>query len=134
MPKSRAKQFVLPFDKITIKDIPLVGGKGASLGEMYQRLTPRGVKVPPGFAVTAYAYRYLLKKAKLEKKDRIELFIESEYGLSNFAEEIKDKVEADLNDARTLGVNSTPTFYLNGTKVNLANFDDLKTQVEKSLR
>ncbi|HAO81214.1 MAG TPA: phosphoenolpyruvate synthase [Candidatus Veblenbacteria bacterium] len=70
MPKSRAKQFVLPFDKITIKDIPLVGGKGASLGEMYQRLTPRGVKVPPGFAVTAYAYRYLLKKAKLEKEIR----------------------------------------------------------------
>src|SRR3989344_4834472 len=50
------------------------------------------------------------------------------------SQEIKDKVEADLNDARTLGVNSTPTFYLNGTKVNLANFDDLKTQVEKSLR
>ncbi len=70
MAKSRAKQFVLPFSSITIKDIPLVGGKGASLGEMYQKLTPRGVKVPPGFAVTAYAYRYLLKKAKLEKEIR----------------------------------------------------------------
>ena len=64
---NRARSFVLPFNKLTIKDVPLVGGKGASLGEMYQRLTPRGVKVPPGFAVTAYAYRYLLKKAKLEK-------------------------------------------------------------------
>lgn len=70
MAQSRAKQFVLPFSNITIKDIPLVGGKGASLGEMYQKLTPRGVKVPPGFAVTAYAYRYLLKKAKLEKEIR----------------------------------------------------------------
>ncbi len=68
MPNSRAKQFVLPFNQITIKDIPLVGGKGASLGEMYQRLTPKGVKIPPGFAVTAYAYRYFLKKAKIEQK------------------------------------------------------------------
>ncbi len=67
MPTTRAKQFVLPFSKITIKDVPLVGGKGASLGEMYQKLTARGVKVPPGFAVTAYAYRYFLKKAGIEK-------------------------------------------------------------------
>src|SRR3989338_2642940 len=67
---NRARSFVLPFDKITIKDVPLVGGKAASLGEMYQRLTPHGVKVPPGFAVTAYAYRYLLKKAKFEKEIR----------------------------------------------------------------
>ncbi|MDP3986507.1 MAG: phosphoenolpyruvate synthase [Candidatus Veblenbacteria bacterium] len=64
---SRARSFVLPFENITIKDVPLVGGKTASLGEMYQRLTLKGVKVPPGFGVTAYAYRYLLKKAKLEK-------------------------------------------------------------------
>jgi pyruvate,water dikinase len=64
---SRAKAFVLPFGSLTIKDVPLVGGKTASLGEMYQKLTPKGVRVPPGFAVTAYAYRYLLKKAGLEK-------------------------------------------------------------------
>lgn len=65
---TRSKQFVLSFNQITIKDISLVGGKGASLGEMYQKLTARGIKVPPGFAVTAYAYRYFLKKAKIEQE------------------------------------------------------------------
>jgi len=66
----RSKQFILPFSKITIKDVPLVGGKNASLGEMYQKLTPQGVRVPAGFAITAYAYRYLLKKAGIEQQIR----------------------------------------------------------------
>ena len=48
------------FDEIGIEDIPLVGGKNASLGEMYQKLVPEGVKVPNGFAITAQAYRYVL--------------------------------------------------------------------------
>jgi pyruvate,water dikinase len=64
---NRKKQFVLDFTQVSIKDVPLVGGKNASLGEMYQKLTKQGVFVPPGFAVTAYAYRYLLKKAGIEK-------------------------------------------------------------------
>lgn len=68
MPISRTRQFVLSFNQIGIKDIPLVGGKGASLGEMYQKLTKQGVKVPPGFVVTAYAYRYFLKKAKIDRE------------------------------------------------------------------
>jgi pyruvate,water dikinase len=57
---------VLWFDEIGIKDVPLVGGKNASLGEMYQKLTPKGVKVPNGFAITAYAYRHLIKSAGIE--------------------------------------------------------------------
>jgi len=64
---SRSKQFVLKFSEISIKDIPLVGGKNASLGEMYRKLTPHGVPVPNGFAVTAYAYRYLLKRAGMKR-------------------------------------------------------------------
>src|SRR3989338_2814389 len=64
---SRSKQFVLKFSEISIKDIPLVGGKNASLGEMYRKLTPHGVPVPNGFAVTAYAYRYLLKRAGMKQ-------------------------------------------------------------------
>ena len=51
------------FNEIGINDIPLVGGKNASLGEMVQKLEPEGVKVPNGFAVTAEAYRYVLDKA-----------------------------------------------------------------------
>ena len=60
---SRSKKFVLWFKEIGIKDISLVGGKNASLGEMYQNLSKKGVNVPDGFAITAYAYRYLLKKS-----------------------------------------------------------------------
>ena len=55
--------FILWFDQLGIEDVPLTGGKNASLGEMYSVLTPKGVSVPNGFAVTAYAYNYLLDKA-----------------------------------------------------------------------
>ena len=48
------------FKEITIKDVAKVGGKNASLGEMYQNLTKNGVKIPNGFAITADAYRYVL--------------------------------------------------------------------------
>jgi len=61
---------ILWFDEIGIKDVPLVGGKNASLGEMYRHLTPKGVKVPGGFAVTAEAYRYFLRENHLDEKIR----------------------------------------------------------------
>ena len=51
-------QYIRWFDEISIDDVPLVGGKNASLGEMYRELTPQGVKIPNGFAVTAEAYRH----------------------------------------------------------------------------
>ncbi|WP_031432428.1 phosphoenolpyruvate synthase [Methylomarinum vadi] len=56
-----AYQYIRFFNEIGIDDIPLVGGKNASLGEMYQKLIPQGVKVPNGFAITAEAYRYMLE-------------------------------------------------------------------------
>jgi pyruvate,water dikinase len=52
------------FSDISSDDVPLVGGKNASLGEMYQNLTAEGVLVPNGFAVTAEAYRYVLEHNK----------------------------------------------------------------------
>ncbi len=63
-------RFVRGFDEIGIDDVPLVGGKNASLGEMYRELTPRGVKVPDGFAVTAEAYRHFLREAGLDDRIR----------------------------------------------------------------
>lgn len=51
------------FKELGIGDIPLVGGKNASLGEMYRDLTPQGVNVPNGFAITASAYRDMLSEA-----------------------------------------------------------------------
>lgn len=55
--------YVRFFEEIGIDDVPSVGGKNASLGEMYQKLSAHGVRVPHGFAITAAAYRYLLDAA-----------------------------------------------------------------------
>ncbi|MBN1275573.1 phosphoenolpyruvate synthase [Candidatus Woesearchaeota archaeon] len=59
----KQQAFILWFDQLSIEDVPLVGGKNASLGEMYRELTPQGVKVPNGFAVTAHAYHHLIEQA-----------------------------------------------------------------------
>ena len=59
---------ILWFDEINIKDIPLVGGKNASLGEMYNNLTKKGISVPNGFAVTSFSYWEFLEKSGLKKK------------------------------------------------------------------
>lgn len=69
----RASKNILWFKEITIKDVPLVGGKNASLGEMFSKLTSKGISVPNGFAITASAYWSFLKFAKLEDKMKKEL-------------------------------------------------------------
>lgn len=61
------KKYVLWFKEINIKDVPIVGGKNASLGEMYRNLSRKGVNIPNGFAVSAQAYFYFLKKGKIKK-------------------------------------------------------------------
>lgn len=60
---SKQNQYIRWFEELTINDIPLVGGKNASLGEMYRELATEGVIVPNGFAITAEAYRYMLDQA-----------------------------------------------------------------------
>ncbi len=55
--------YVRFFEEVGIDDVPLVGGKNASLGEMYQKLTGQGVRIPNGFATTAEAYRHMLDRA-----------------------------------------------------------------------
>ncbi|MDL1969805.1 MAG: phosphoenolpyruvate synthase [Candidatus Desulfofervidaceae bacterium] len=65
---SEGKPFILWFEEISIKDVPLVGGKNASLGEMFQKLKPSGINVPDGFAITAAAYRHFIEKAGLVDK------------------------------------------------------------------
>ncbi|MGD1808496.1 phosphoenolpyruvate synthase [Dapis sp. BLCC M126] len=67
---AKEKSLILWFDEVGINDIPLVGGKNASLGEMIQQLTPKGINIPNGFATTAYAYRYFIETAGLETKLR----------------------------------------------------------------
>jgi pyruvate, water dikinase len=67
---SKETAFVLFFEEVGLADLALVGGKNSSLGEMIQELGSKGVKVPTGFATTAYAYRYFIEKAGLESKLR----------------------------------------------------------------
>ena len=57
------RRYIRFFDEIGIEDVPLVGGKNASLGEMYRNLSAQGVAVPNGFAITAEGYRHLLEQA-----------------------------------------------------------------------
>jgi pyruvate,water dikinase len=58
---------VKSFDQISISDVPEVGGKNASLGEMYSRLSGAGIKVPFGFAITAEAFRQFLDANSLSE-------------------------------------------------------------------
>jgi pyruvate, water dikinase len=68
--KTQQPSSILWFDKIGIDDVPLVGGKNASLGEMVRELAARGVRVPNGFAITAEAYRGFLKEGRLDQTIR----------------------------------------------------------------
>lgn len=61
--KKKEDRFILWFDECGIEDVPLVGGKNASLGEMIQKT---GVPVPFGFAITSYAYRHFIRENQLE--------------------------------------------------------------------
>ena len=63
-----SKKNILWFSEVGIKDVGLVGGKNASLGEMRKNLVPQGVNVPDGFAITAEAYFYFLEKTGLTQK------------------------------------------------------------------
>jgi len=85
---NREQAPVLWFEEFGIADVPIVGGKNASLGEMIRHLVPKGIRVPNGFATTAHAYRRFLEFNGLGVKLR-ELFA----GLS---------VE-DLNQLRRVG-------------------------------
>jgi pyruvate,water dikinase len=61
---------VKQFADVGIDDVPSVGGKNASLGEMFRELGPKGVKVPDGFALTADAYRLFLHDNLLDREIR----------------------------------------------------------------
>ena len=59
---------ILFFNQISIDDIAKVGGKNASLGEMYNQLIPKGIGIPNGFALTADAYRLFRKHNNMEQE------------------------------------------------------------------
>ncbi|HEC93935.1 MAG TPA: phosphoenolpyruvate synthase [Candidatus Kaiserbacteria bacterium] len=87
---------ILWFEDITMDDVPQVGGKNASLGEMIQNLASEGVRTPSGFATTADAYRYFLR----------------ETGLDSFVEKTLAGVSKnDLVDLARRGKKVRDTFY-----------------------
>ncbi len=62
--------YVLWLDELTIEDIPIAGGKNASLGEMIKSLSPLGINIPYGFVVTSTAYYRFLEFNNLREKIR----------------------------------------------------------------
>ncbi|MDI6839237.1 MAG: PEP/pyruvate-binding domain-containing protein, partial [Rhizobiaceae bacterium] len=69
----KAQKYILWFDEISHQDILLVGGKNASLGEMYSELSPKGINIPDGFALNTKAYWHFLEFNKIDKK-LVEIF------------------------------------------------------------
>ncbi len=64
----KSKKLVLWFDEVSTKDVLLVGGKNASLGEMFSTLTKKGINIPNGFAITSEAYWHFLRENGIDKK------------------------------------------------------------------
>ena len=95
-------QYIRLFSELSIDDIELVGGKNASLGEMYRELAPKGVKVPNGFATTSAAYRYFMEYNDLETRIATELStldLEDTEALAVTGNKIRHWiVEADIPD------------------------------------
>jgi len=68
MIQKQRKKLIFWFKELSAKDVPIVGGKNASLGEMYSQLQRKGINIPNGFATTSFAYWYFLKKNGLLPK------------------------------------------------------------------
>ncbi|MCL5784957.1 MAG: phosphoenolpyruvate synthase [Patescibacteria group bacterium] len=90
------KVFTKKLEEVGIEDVPEVGGKNASLGEMIQNLTPKGVNVPGGYVVTAAAYRYFLHETGLQdfiRKNLEGLNTKNLHELSERAKTVRDQIK-----------------------------------------
>ncbi|MFH1047763.1 MAG: phosphoenolpyruvate synthase [Patescibacteria group bacterium] len=104
---SKPGRFVYPFAKIGMGDVALVGGKNASLGEMFRKLGQRGVRVPDGFAVSSAAYWHFIDSAGLRDKIGAELSGLDVSDVENLAQRgrrvremiLSAEMPADLSDA-----------------------------------
>ena len=90
-----SEEFVKWFSELSNKDIPIAGGKGASLAEMYNNKFP----IPPGFVVTADAYKYFIERAGLKEKI-IELFSGLDYEDTEALEKNSAEMRKLIEDAK----------------------------------
>lgn len=97
MNTSPSHPFIKWFADITIEDVPLVGGKNASLGEMVRELASKGVKVPDGFAITAEAFRYFIREACIDERIRTTLADLDTHDMANLSERGQSVRQAILN-------------------------------------
>jgi pyruvate, water dikinase len=122
-------EYVRLFTDLTMSDVPLVGGKNASLGEMARELVPLGLKVAEGFATTADAYRdYLTHNGISEKVDQTiaGLDVDDVEALAAvgktirdmiFAGEIQPQLASDIQEALEHMTSSLPTDYVSSWAV-----------------
>jgi pyruvate,water dikinase len=96
MNSSAAHPFIKWFSDIRIEDVPLVGGKNASLGEMVRELAGKGVKVPDGFAITAEAFRHFIHEAGLDERIRATLADLDTHDMANLSQRGRDVRQAIL--------------------------------------
>ncbi len=104
-------EFIRPFSSLSKNDVPIVGGKNASLGEMIQAL--KGIEVPDGFATTADAYWDFLKTNNLETQ--IQQLLTAQLSLQEKGEKIRhlfvqgnfsEKLQSEITDAyKSMGKN-----------------------------
>src|SRR3990167_2118902 len=100
------KSYILWFKDTTIENVPEVGGKNAALGEMYAQLTPLGINMPNGFAISADAYRHFLDGTQLEAKIRKILSTLNTHNLKNLQQHgrqirqliLQEELPADLRE------------------------------------
>ena len=97
MNSSTPQSFIKWFADITIEDVPIVGGKNASLGEMFRELAGKGVKVPDGFAITAEAFRHFIREAGIDQQIRATLSDLDTRDMANLAERGHSVRQAILN-------------------------------------
>lgn len=86
--------FIKWFEDLSIDDVPLVGGKNASLGEMIINIGDKGINVPSGFAITSYAYKYTIEKEGVHNKIREILSDLNTHDVNNLA--VRGKKIRDL--------------------------------------
>ncbi len=88
---------MISFGEIGIEDVPKVGGKNASIGEMYQKLIPLGIRIPDGFAVTSAGFRLFISENELKQsiQDQLDKLDKKEF--SNL-KEVSDAIKSSIKN------------------------------------